>query len=265
MRWEELTGDLFPQAVQQAEGVCLLPLSCIERHAHHLPLGTDMFIGRELCNRAADLEPAIVFPDFIFTQILEARHMPGCVGIEPDLTIRMMDNACREIARNGLHKIVIVNAHGGNDHLIHYFAQIQLASPRDYVVYVAQPSYVSEEASTTSQWETTVDGHAGERETSLILAIRPELVKRETMPSDGEGMPLERLKPLRDQGTDMGIWWYADHPTHYCGDGRPATAEKGEVWLKDRSTALAKIVRTIKDDKETKRLQDEFFGKTKQH
>ena len=124
MRWEELTGDLFEQAVQKAEGVCLLPLSCIERHGHHLPLATDMFIGREVCNRAAALEPAIVFPDFIFTQILEARHYAGCIGIEPDLTIRLLENTCREIARNGLKKIVIVNAHGGNDNLIHYFAQI---------------------------------------------------------------------------------------------------------------------------------------------
>jgi creatinine amidohydrolase len=135
MRWDELTDDRFAEAVQEAEGVCLLPLSCIERHGHHLPLATDMFIGREVCHRAAALEPAIVFPDFIFTQILEARHYPGCIGIEPDLTIRLLESTCREIARNGLKKIVIVNAHGGNDHLIHYFAQIQLASPRDNDVF----------------------------------------------------------------------------------------------------------------------------------
>ena len=44
MRWEELTGDQFTEAVQKAEGVCLLPLSCIERHGHHLPLATDMYV-----------------------------------------------------------------------------------------------------------------------------------------------------------------------------------------------------------------------------
>ena len=93
MRWDELTSDLFPEAVQKAEGVCLLPLSCIERHGHHLPLATDMFIGREVCNRIAALEPAIVFPDYIFTQILEARHYPGCIGIEPELTIRLLEPA----------------------------------------------------------------------------------------------------------------------------------------------------------------------------
>jgi creatinine amidohydrolase len=266
MRWEELTGDLFAQTVKEVRGVCLLPLSCIERHAHHLPLGTDMFIGRELCDRAAALEPAIVFPDFIFTQILEARHYPGCIGMEWDLTIRLLENACREIARNGLHKIVLVNAHGGNDHLIHYFAQIQLASPRDYVVYVAEPAYGEEDdAAINAQWETTVDGHAGERETSAILAIRPDLVRKDALKSDGEGNPLERLKPLRDLGVDMGIWWYADHPSHYCGDGTFGTAEKGDRWLDARAGALAKVIKAIKEDRETKRLQDEFFDRVNKH
>jgi len=261
MRWEELTGDQFPDAVKQAECVCLLPLACIERHGHHLPLGTDMFIGRELCRRAALLEPAVIFPDFFFTQILEARHTPGTFGIEPELIIRLLENTCREIARNGLTKIVIVNAHGGNEHLIHYFAQIQLASRRDYVVYVPQPAYQAEEPATAAQWETVIDEHAGERETSSILAIRPELVRLGSLPSDGEGMPLGRLKRLRDQDTYVGIWWYADNPTHYCGDSRPATPQKGEAWFADRSRALANAIRTIKNDKDAKRLQDEFFAK----
>jgi creatinine amidohydrolase len=261
MRWEELTGDQFPEAVKQSEGVCLLPLSCLERHGHHLPIGTDMFIGRELCHHAAQLEPVVVFPDFFFTQILEARHVPGTLGIQPELIIRLLENTCTEIARNGLTKIVIVNAHGGNDHLIHYFAQIQLASRRDYVVYIPQPSYRAEEASTAALWETVIDDHAGERETSMILAIRPELVRLNSMPSDGEGMPLGRLKPLSDQNIYTGIWWYADNPTHYNGDGHPATAKKGEVWFTDRSRTLARAIRTIKDDKESRRLQDEFFDR----
>jgi creatinine amidohydrolase len=261
MRWENLTGDQFPEAVKQAENVCLLPLACLERHGHHLPLGTDMFIGRELCRRAVELEPAVIFPDFFYTQILEARHCPGTVGIEPGLIIRLLEATCREIARNGLNKIVIVNAHGGNNHLIHYFAQIQLASRRDYVVYVPQPSYLSENPTTAAQWETVIDDHAGERETSMILSIHPELVKPECLPEDGEGTPLGRLKALTDQDIYTGIWWYADNPTHYCGDGRPSTAEKGAAWFLDRARALARAIRTIKDDQEALRLQDEFFKK----
>jgi creatinine amidohydrolase len=266
MNWQELTGDQFPQAVAAAQGVCLLPLSCIERHGHHLPTGTDMFIARELCQRAAAIEPAIVFPDFIFTQILEARHRPGTIAIEPDLILRLLDNVCREIARNGLRKIVIVNAHGGNDYLVHFFTQIQLASTRDYVVYIAEPPLSPEdEAAVKAQWATTVDGHAGENETSAIMAIRPDLVHADQLPTDGEGLPLDRLKALRDLGVSMGIWWYADHPTHYRGDGRPATVEKGDRLLDARARALVKAIRAIKQDTETPRLQNEFFAAAESH
>jgi creatinine amidohydrolase len=267
MRWEELTGDQFPQMAAQVRGVCLLPLSCIERHGHHLPLATDMYIAREICRRAAEIEPAIIFPDLIFTQILEARHYPGTIAIDPDLILRLLDNVCREIARNGLRKIVIVNAHGGNDHLVNFFAQIQLASPRDYVVYVAHYHLLTpeDEAALQAQWETTVDGHAGEIETSAILTIRPDLVHKDRLPADGEGLPLDRLKALKDNGIGTGIWWYADHPTHYRGDGRPATAEKGERLLAALGRKLAQIIRVIKEDRETERLQNEFFAASGQH
>jgi creatinine amidohydrolase len=266
MHWEELTGDQFARAVETTAGVCLLPLSCIERHAHHLPLGTDMLIGRELCRRAAAIEPAIVFPDFIFTQILEARHCTGTIAIEAELILRLLDNVCREIARNGMKKIVLVNAHGGNNHLLHFFAQTQLAGPRDYVVYLADPQPPPEdEATLAAQWQTTVDGHAGENETSQIMAIRPDLVQRDQIRDDQEGMPLDQLKALDQAGVYTGIWWYGDHPTHYRGDAGPATAEKGDRELNARARALAAAIRTIKQDTETKRLQDEFFAASHQH
>ena len=126
------------------------------------------------------------------------------------------------------------------------------------MVYVAD--YHTGESSESAPWETAVDGHAGEIETSAILAIRPELVHTETLPTDGEGMPLGRLKVLRDLGTGLGIWWYGDHPTHYCGDGIPATPEKGEYLFTTQSEKLAKVIRAIKDDQEAHRLQEEFFS-----
>src|SRR5512143_1372357 len=195
MNWEELASDDFPQAVRDAQGVCLVPLSVIERHGHHLPTGTDMFIGRELCRRVAALEPAIIFPDVIFTQILEARHVPGTIALDAAVIMNLLDNICREIARNGLKKIVLVSAHGGNHHFARYFAQVQLEHTRDYVVYVADPIFTAEaEAELATLWETAVDGHAGEQETSEILAIRPNLVHLNRAPANSEGRPLDRLK-----------------------------------------------------------------------
>jgi len=185
MYWEELTGDQFPKAVEEARGVCLLPFSCIERHGHHLPLGTDMYIARDLCRRTAAIEPAVVFPDVVFTQILEARHYPGTIAVEPDLILRLLENVCQEIARNGLNKIVVINAHGGNISLLRFFAQLQLSHRRDYVVYVVDALLQGEdEKSVSAQWETTIDGHAGESETSQIQVIRPELVHQEAIPSE---------------------------------------------------------------------------------
>jgi creatinine amidohydrolase len=266
MYWENLTGDEFPQAVASAQGVCLLPLSCIERHGHHLPLGTDLFIARELCRRASQIEPVVVFPDVFLSQILEARHCQGTIAAEPDLFFRLLEAVCREIARNGLAKIVIVNAHGGNEAFLQFFAQAQLAQCRDYVVYVVDPALLPEdETAVSAQWQTTVDGHAGEIETSQILAIHPELVQLARLPAEPEGMPQGRLRTLRQLGVSTGIWWYADHPTHYRGDGHPATSQKGDRFLAARARALSLAIREIKQDQETKRLQDEFFRAAERH
>lgn len=245
MRWEELTGDQFPAAVEQSGGVCVLPLSCIERHSHHMPLGTDMYIARDVCERAAKIEPVVVFPDFIYTQILEARHCAGTIAIDGDLILRLLDNVCREIARNGFKKILILNAHGGNGALIPFFQQTQLQSPRDYAVYFAQRTNFATD-------------HAGETETSAMLVIRPDLVDMEKAVS-GEGEPQNRMAELRNNGVTTGIWWYADHPTHYAGDATQGTAEQGERLLESSARALVEAVRAVKRDEQALKFQSEFF------
>ncbi|SRR5258706_8375843 len=75
-----------------------------------------------MLSRVAALEPVIEFPDYIFTQIPEARHLPGTIGIDGDLMIKLLDNVCREIARNGCKKVVLLNAHGGNFGLVALYA-----------------------------------------------------------------------------------------------------------------------------------------------
>ena len=259
MRWEELTGDRFAEAVEEAQGVCLVPLSVIERHGHHLPLATDMYIGREVCRRASSIEPAIVFPDYVFTQIPEARHLAGTISIDGDLIVRLLDNICREIARNGLKKIVMVNAHGGNQNLLPFFNELQLYGPRDYVVYLVAPHYLPMETPDVP-WDPSTEGHAGPGETSLILAVRPDLVDMSKVPTGDEGRALNRLQTLRDAGVRVGIWWYADHPTHYQGDAAPATAEAGERLFEAMASALARALRAIKEDTTTIRLQEEFYA-----
>ena len=260
MRWEELTSDRFAEAVRECEGVCLIPLSVIERHGHHLPLGTDMYEGRGMISRAAKLEPVIEFPDYIFTQILEARHLAGTISIDGDLMVKLLDNVCREIARNGLKKIVLVNSHGGNSGLISFFNMLQLNSPRDYVVYIVDAVSITLQSGIIPDWGVAGEGgHAGPSETSMMLAMRPDLVHMDKVPTDGEGAARKRLDALKDVGVRTGMGWYADYPTHYAGDASVANAAAGERILDAMAEAIALAVRAIKADTEAKRLQDEFF------
>lgn len=264
MRWEELTGDQFAEAVKTCEGVCLVALSVVERHGHHLPLGTDTYQGRGLLSRVAALEPVIEFPDYIFTQIPEARHLAGTISIDGDLMIKLLDNVCREIARNGCKKVVLVNAHGGNFGLVALYNMLQLYTPRDYVVYIVNPITLVMAGQVETPWDRADDGHAGPGETSMMLALRPDLVDMTKIPSDGEGKAQGRLQALREAGVQTGIWWYADHPTHYAGDARGASAEAGERILDAMAEAVARAVRAIKADTEAKRLQDAFFAASQQ-
>jgi creatinine amidohydrolase len=258
MRWEELTGDQFAEAVEESQGACLVALSVLERHGHHLPLGTDLLIGHELLGRVAEVEPAILFPDYLFTQIPEARHCAGTISIEPDLMLRLLDNVCREIARNGLKKIVLVNCHGGNNSFLPFFTEWQLSSPRDYVIYLVQPHRVLFGASDLP-WAAETEGHAGPGETSLMLQARPDLVDGSRIPTTDEGKALNRLQALEEVGVRTGIWWYADHPTHYAGNAAPATAEAGEDLFERMVQYVVRALRAIKADTEAMRLQQEFY------
>jgi creatinine amidohydrolase len=206
MRWEELTGDKFGAAVDQAEGVCLVPLSVIERHGHPLPLGTDRFMARAVCERAARSAPALIFPDFTLTQIPEARHCGGTISIAADLIQPLLDNICREVARNGLKKIIRAPAHGGNSSLLGFFHEPQLSARRDYVVYSVTTVCLAGDPPAVPS-DPTSDSHAGAGESSRILALHPAPVHMDRLPDTGEAAPLNRRHALHEARVGAGIGW----------------------------------------------------------
>jgi creatinine amidohydrolase len=263
MKWEELTAPQFVKAVEDCRGVCLLPLGVIEKHGDHLPLGTDLYLARGIACRAAALEPAIVFPPYFFTQIYEARHTPGTVGIKSQVMYDLLQAVCDEIARNGLKKIILVNGHGGNRYFLPHFIMLQLERPKDYVVYLLQPDDWARDESFDAQVAQMSESkirneHAGELETSMVMAIRPDLVDVSPLPSD-EGRARERLSHLAEAKVYTAIGWYADFPNHYAGEGEYGTSEKGEFVLEHAANRLAEIVRMVKEDSVSPALQDEFF------
>src|SRR5690606_29127243 len=129
MRWENLTAKQLEVAARDT-GVCLVPLGVLETHGPHLPLGTDVFIAHALACRAAEREPAVVFPPLPFGKVYEAAPFPGAVALKPDLLVALAENTFDEIGRNGFEKILLVNGHGGNRAWIQFLVQCNIASDK---------------------------------------------------------------------------------------------------------------------------------------
>ncbi len=257
VKWEELTGPDFISAIQKSKGVCVLPFGILEKHGPQLPLGTDLLNVRYASLDGAEQEYAIVFPEYYFGQIFEARHEPGTVAYSAHLQLELLQETTDEMARNGCKKIIIANGHGGNNSLLPYFAQSQMASPRDYVVYVYQPS---SNVPGRPPLKSTTDGHAGESETSDLMISRPDLVRLDRA-SRESGADLNRLD--LPAGLYTGIWWYAKFPNHYAGDGSLGNKELGEFDMQHWADGIAACIRAVKSDQKSLELQNEFFEKAK--
>lgn len=257
VKYEELTTPEFIQAVKKSESTCLIPLGILEKHGPHLPLGTDLLDCREVSLRAARKEYTIVFPAYYVGQIFEAKHQPGTIAYSADLMLKVLQETCDELSRNGVKKIILVNGHGGNECFLRFFCQCQLAIKKDYAVYLFDPPWdtVMDEK-LKGMLKTELDGHAGETETSTIMAHRPDLAHTERAGWQS-GEDLKRLAELKYAYT--GIWWYASHPHHYRGDGSFGNKELGEAILNHEADLLAEMIRSVKKDTVTLELQKKFY------
>ncbi len=255
-KWEELTGPDFVHAIAQAQGVCILPFGIIEKHGAHLPLGTDLLDVRFAVANAVQQEYAVVFPEYYFGQIFEARQEPGTVAYSLSTQLTLLQETVNEMSRNGCRKILIVNGHGGNQSLLPLFGQSQLATPHDFVVYII--ASIPRDGAGRPPARSAIDLHAGEGETSAMLIARPDLVHmdRSTIES---GADQKRLHLPSSVYT--GIWWYARFPDHYAGDGSTATKELGDFDQRNWSKEIVDALKAIKADEESSRLQKEFYEK----
>jgi len=255
--FEELTAPDFVQAVAKSEATCIIPVGILEKHGPHLPLGTDLIDCREVARRAARQEYTIIYPAYYVGQIFEAKHQPGTIAYSTRLMLDLLQETCDELGRNGITKIILVNGHGGSEYFLRFFCQIQLASKKDYAVFLFDPSDDSSQEEVLNKMRrTTLDGHAGEEETSTILAHRPDLAHPDRA-GQQSGEDQKRLAHLRHAYT--GIWWYASQPNHYRGDGSYGNKEFGEALLNREAGLLAEMIRSVKKDTVTLELQRRFF------
>ncbi len=256
-RLEELTAPDYVQAVEKSSKTCIIPIGVMEKHGPHLPLGTDLFLAREYSLRAAEQEYTVIFPWYYFSQINEARQQPGTIAYSPELIWKILQETLDELNRNGFDKIIIVNGHGGNNAFLNYFGMAQLSEPRNYSLYWFRPQD-NPEVNKKAEELTKVDpydAHAGNSESSTLLAAQPDLVHIDRA-AQQSGENLDRMKHLKYVYT--GIWWYASYPNHYGGEASQANAEAGELLVNETVKQLVEMIKLVKADTVVPELQKQF-------
>lgn len=260
-RWDELVASDWKKAIELSKGTCVLPIGILEKHGPHVPVGSDLIYAEYLSKAATKREYAVVFPEYFYGQIYEAKYGEGTFALPPHLITELLQATLDEIARNGFKKILIYSTHGGNPHWLRFFVQSQLDKRRDYVVYYYDPQPDKAWLETYYKIRKTPmegDEHAGERETSGLLAIRPDLVKMDRAANE-DSTDQKRLASMPNLWTATS--WYARFPNHYAGVGSAASAEEGKVLVEHSTATLAKAIRDVKNDQVTPKIQEENYNR----
>jgi creatinine amidohydrolase len=260
-RWDELTATDFPAALDKSSQTCILPFGILEKHGSHSPIGTDLIHVREWAARATKQEYAVVFPDYFYGQINEARQQPGTFALPSNIIYQLLEATCDEIARNGFKKIVILNGHGGNPEFIRFFMQSFLNKRHNYVIYFytgeREGADYMKEYQKMHKSDIGNDQHAGEDESSVLLYYRPDLMRMDRA-AQQSGADQKRLNIA---GLYTPIWWYASYPNHYAGDGGKATTEFGKFITDHEIASFIKALKEVKADATTLKLQNEFYDR----
>jgi creatinine amidohydrolase len=193
---------------------------------------------------AAEYDYSMVFPPYYSGEIFEAKHQPEGVAYSAGLEMQLLQETSNETARNGCKKIILANGHGGDSYFLPYFAQTQLASPRDYVVYVWDVDNVNMKRPGRPAFKHRHDGHAGEAETSLVLMSRPDLVQLNRAGQEN-WRALHRLQLPQPLFTCLS--WYSNYPNHYAGGG--SVGNKGNkplgnsTWQRTSTASMTPFAR----------------------
>ena len=277
MLWENLREEEFLPAIDKSCGVCALPIGCIEAHGQHLPLGCDVMQAGELTARAAEREPVCVFPTMHFGVKTGAGEFHGTVIFPERLILDILLQSCREIARNGFKKIVIINCHGGNTALLNTFARSLLIEKNDFLVYIYPPHmplpklllsevsrypYLTEEDKEILRtYKGKREGHGGFTETGLAYGIVPELVRLDKM-DELDGKTTGLFSEFSRHSLYTPLAWMGNFPNSYEGDMHYGMNERIARAMTECSVdAMAKMFKFLKDETVSTEYHKEWLRK----
>lgn len=198
VRWTELS--------ELKNRIFVLPLGSLEQHGPHLPLFTDSLIISEIAERVEQLRPdqIALLPVQWLGHSPHHRHF-GCVSLDLEPYVEMIRGVCASLVNLGARKILLLNGHGGND-IPCKVAQRELKTSFEsmanlYIVYATYWNLAAEEFTKIRSSPPGGMGHACEMETSVLLALHPELVDMSRAQHGGPGprtgyRTVDMLEPL---------------------------------------------------------------------
>ncbi len=253
MRYEELTYKDVEKLVKEGY-IPIIPLGSLEVHGPHLPIGTDGLVIYKVALELAKREKVVVLPPIYYTYVPENRHFPGTISLSGETFVKLLEEICDELGRMGFRKIIILNGHGGNNRPLGMFVREILWRKKDYMVYLFINPWACIYDEIERVKESKIVGHAGEIETSFVLFVRPDLVRKENIPGES------KLGPIRVvEWAETPIDWIGYAIEGYVGDPRKASPEKGkklfELWVE----RLAKAVRMVREDKYYEEVINRYY------
>ncbi len=214
--------------------VAILPLGATEPHNLHLPYATDTLqvdvIVDEICNRAWQQGAKVLaLPALPFGTESNLREFPFAMNLKPSTVFTVLTDLLNSLTQSGIRKLLVMNGHGGND-LKPWLREIYGQTEAN--VFLCNWFTVLKDRS--SEIFEHPEDHAGEMETSLIMAIRPDLIGRT---ADGELSADDgAVREFRFQALSKG-WVSMTRPWHLLtknsGSGNPlkATPDKGRQTM----------------------------------
>jgi creatinine amidohydrolase len=238
MNWWELT---WPEFERVDKTVALLPTGIVEAHGPHLPLGTDALMATYIAEETARRTNVLLLPTVWYGNTYVLDKFPGTISISNETLYRLYLDIFREVARNGVRYLVVVNGHGGNVDALSMAAKDAARETKLTVILVNWWIDLAKE--TRRRVLETPEGHAAEDETSEVWAAYPQLVK--AVPRDGSADEWVEVR-FRVYGKDAYAMEYTKAVQGYPSK---ASQEKGRAILEAAVNELTQLIEDLKKGK----------------